>query len=258
MYQPKISVVIPSFNKVRYISKTLDSILAQSYKNFEVIIQDGGSSDGTVEIIKKYANKYPKVISWESKKDKGQLDAINKGLKKATGDIVTYINADDVYAKGSFGKVSGAYHQSPNALWFAGRGIVINKDGHEIAKLITLYKNFALSLNSRYYLLITNYLMQPSVFLTRDIYKKYGPFTGTRDFITEYDMWLKLAKEKMPFVINKVISKFRIESETKTKRMFIPLLAQDNKIVRKYTKNKIILFLHNLHNVSRIIVEKFV
>jgi glycosyltransferase involved in cell wall biosynthesis len=256
MEPPKISVVIPSYNKAVFIEKTLESIFIQEYKNLEVIIQDGGSTDRTVEIIKRFSKKYP--IIWESKKDKGQLDAVNIGLKRATGDILTFINADDCYVSGAFTSISNAYTKNYAALWFAGRGIVIDKNGKEIAKSVTLYKNLLLSLNSRFHLLATNYLMQPSVFFTRPAYKKYGPFTGTSDFITEYDFWLKLGKISMPVVINKNISKFRIESGTKTKTMSKKLLLQDWKIVNKYTKNPILLALHKLNNLGRILVEKFV
>jgi glycosyltransferase involved in cell wall biosynthesis len=102
---PKISIVIPSFNKKKFIGATLESIFSQNYPNFEVIIQDGASTDGTLEITEKFAKKYPQVVNWESKKDKGQTDAINKGLKKAKGEILTYINADDIYIKGALKKV---------------------------------------------------------------------------------------------------------------------------------------------------------
>ena len=110
---PKISIVIPSFNKARVIGQTLESIVGQGYPDYEVIIQDGGSTDGTLDIIKKFAKKCPREIKWESGKDKGQLDAINKGLSKASGEILTYINADDVYEPGALDTVAKAYERVP-------------------------------------------------------------------------------------------------------------------------------------------------
>ena len=109
---PKISIVIPSYNKVKYIQETLESVIFQKYPNLEVIIQDGGSTDGTLEIIKKYAKKYPKIISWVSIKDKGQVDAINRGLRKAKGNIVTYLNADDLYEKGALFEIAQSFLKS--------------------------------------------------------------------------------------------------------------------------------------------------
>lgn len=258
MISPKISVVIPSFNKAKYIGQTLDSILNQKYAMLEVIIQDGGSKDGTLETIKKYAKKYPKYIKWESKKDNGQLDAINKGLRKAVGDILTFINADDLYAKNTFKEISHAYMQNPEALWFAGRGSVIDSKGHGIAKPVTWYKNILLTYNLYPLLLITNYLMQPSVFFTKYAYKKFGPFTGTKDFVTEYDLWLKFAGKQMPEIINKNLSEFRIEDSTKTKLMSKKLLREDEKIVKKYSKNPVILILHSFNNLGRVLIEHFV
>lgn len=253
---PKISVVIPSYNKVRYIRQTLKSIFDQGYPDLEVIIQDGGSTDGTVEIIKEFAKKYP--VRWVSKRDNGQLDAVNKGLSKATGKILTFINADDCYNSHTFESVAKCFLSHPNKSWFAGRGIVINSGGNEIAKAVTSYKNLLLSLNSYQLLLSTNYLMQPSVFFTREAFKKFGPFTGTHDFITEYGFWLEIGKHSMPVTIKKVITKFRIEPTTKTKTMFKSLLKEDWKIVNKYTSNPLILLLHILNNFGRVIVGRFV
>jgi glycosyltransferase involved in cell wall biosynthesis len=253
---PKISVVIPSFNKIKYIGSTLDSIFEQKYPNLEVIIQDGGSTDGTVEIIKRFSKRYS--MFWESKEDNGQLDAVNKGLNKAKGDILTFINADDTYEPGAFAAISESYRVNSNSLWFSGRGIVVNEDNIEIARIVTWYKNLLLNISSFPLLLSTNYLMQPSVFFTRKAYEKYGPFTGTSDFITEYDLWLRFGNIKMPVVVNKLVARFRIEPSTKTKRMFNILLAEDWRIVNKYTKNPIILTLHRFNNLGRMLVGRFV
>jgi glycosyltransferase involved in cell wall biosynthesis len=258
MNSPLLSIVIPSYNKVKYIEKTLKSIVDQSYTNYEVIVQDGGSTDGTVEVIKKYAKKYPKHISFVSKKDSGQLDAINKGLKKSKGDMVAFINADDVYTKGTFESVAGHFGENPNAFWFIGKAIVVDEKDREIAKFVTWYKNVLL-FNFKYSLLLTtNFIMQPSVFLTKRAIKKYGLFTGIKLFVMEYDMWLKIGKHNMPVVINKVLSKFRLEKDTKTSVNSIRLLAEDEKIVKKYTKNGLIIFLHSLNNFARKVILYFV
>lgn len=258
MNSPKISIVIPSYNKARFIGQTLNSIVDQKYPNLEIIIQDGGSNDGTLEVIKKYTRRYPSVIKFESKKDKGQLDAINEGMEKATGEILAYINADDIYAQRAFSEVARLYSSNPKAYWFAGRGKVINSNGHEIAKAVTWYKNLCLFLNHKSLILILNYFMQPSVFITRKAWNKFGPFTGTSDFVTEYDMWLKIAKCRMPVVSDKYFSSFRIEPSTITQRNTNKLLSEDEKIIIKYTSNALILFLHKLHNFGRKFVGRIV
>jgi len=248
---PKISIVIPSFNKKQFIKKTIGSIISQNYPNLEVIIQDGASTDGTLEIIKENAQKYPKIIKFESKKDKGQWDAINKGFDKATGEILAFINADDFYEKDAFFEVAKTYQKNPDCLWVAGRGKVVNSAGKEVAKLVTFYKNLLLFLNSRTMLLIVNYLIQPSVFITRKAWQKFGPFIGTDHFVMEYDLWLKISKEKMPLLINKNLSSFRMSGENASSTSFEKLLTKDEDIVQKYTKNPLILFLHKLNNWGR-------
>lgn len=253
---PLISIVIPSYNKFRYIEQTLKSIFSQKYSRFEVIIQDGGSNDGTIEVIKKYVRKYPKLIKFESRQDNGQLDALNKGIKKAKGDIITFINADDEYDKQAFESIVGHFIENPNSLWFAGKGTVINEKGEEIAKLTSFYKNFLLLLNRLNILLSVNYLIQPSVFITKKAIKKYGIFTGTDFSVMEYDMWLKIGRDEMPVIVNKNISKFRIDKNTKTSKGFNKILMEDEKIVARYTKNKLVLIIHKFHNWLRTLYAK--
>ncbi|MBP9759476.1 glycosyltransferase [Candidatus Dojkabacteria bacterium] len=257
MKSPLISIVIPSYNKVKYIEKTLQSIVSQKNANFEVIIQDGGSTDGTLNVIKKYAKKYPSLIRYESKKDGGQLDAINKGLLKAKGDIVTFINADDVYEDDAFESVVGHYIENPDALWFAGKCKIVNDKDQEIAKFWTICKNTLLRLNSHFLLLLTsNYMSQPSIFLTKKAYQKYGPFSGNKKFVYEYDTWLTLGKVVMPVVINKYLSKFRISEDNISSVVYNDLFDMDIKVVKKHSKNKIFIIVHMLNNYLRVIIRK--
>lgn len=257
MIPPKISIVIPSYNKARFIEKTLDSIVNQDYKHIEVIIQDGGSLDGTLGIIKKFARKYPEIFRYESKKDKGQLDAINRGLSKATGEILTFINADDIYETGALNSVASAYEENPDGLWFAGKGKVIDSNGREITKAVTCYKNLLLSFNLYFLLLILNYLMQPSVFFTKQAYKKYGPFTGTGNFVMEYNLWLTLGEVSMPVIIDKCLSHFRLSGEGISSTLFKDTLREDFRTIKKYTGNPLILVLHKLNNWGRVCLINF-
>ena len=258
MQYPKISVVIPSYNKTKYISGTLESIVRQKYPDIEVIIQDPGSTDASLEIIKKFTHIYPKIFKLYTEKDRGQLDAINKGFKKAKGEILTYINADDVYEKDALKYVSEAYNNHPKPLWFAGRGRVIDEKGNEIAKLITAYKNLLLHLNSYILLLITNYIMQPSVFLTRSAYIKFGGFTGTRRFVMEYEMWLRLGRKEMPVVIPQTLSSFRLPQGSISRTDFEETLGEDYAIVLRFTRNFLILALHRLHSLGRRLIVKII
>jgi GT2 family glycosyltransferase len=253
---PLVSVVIPCFNSEKYIAQTIESVIAQNYSPIEVIIQDGGSKDGTVDIIKDYACKHS-FIKWESQKDKGQCDAINKGMEMANGDILTYINSDDLYENEAFEKVVRVYSQKPDLLWVAGQGRVIDEKQKEIVGLVTRLKNILLKINKYELLLVVNYLMQPAVFLTKEAYRKYGPFDGD-SFVMEYDLWLRLGKVRMPHVLSAKLASFRLSAGNITSTRTAKLLKFDFEIVRKHTKNNLLLFFHYLGNMGRLVVLKFV
>lgn len=253
---PKISIVIPSYNKAKYIRETLSSIFSQNYPNLEVIVQDGGSTDGTVDIIKEFAKEYPRNFKWVSKKDRGQIDAINKGLKKASGDIVAYINADDIYESGALLAVGEYIRKNPDTLWLAGKGKVINAEGREISKCVTKYKNFLLKLSKYTYLLIVNYLFQPSVYLSKKAYRKNGPFRGVNSVVMEYDLWLKLGREKMPDIIDEYLSNFRLSVDSISATQYKNVLKKDYNIAKKHTNNLLVLLLHSLNNFGRVALIK--
>ena len=254
---PKISIVIPSYNKASYIEATLRSIINQGYPNLEVIIQDGGSVDGTVEIIKRYAKKYPEIFRWSSKKDKGQLDAINKGLEQSSGEILTYVNADDVYKDGSLLEIGRYFQKNTSTLWMTGYGDIIDKDGKIISRFVTSYKNTLLDINKFFLLIIVNFITQPSTFLSRKAYLQFGPFTGTRNYVMEYNLWLKIGKSKMPYIIKKTLSSFRLTTGNISSTSARELLKVDNEITKKYTSNGLLFALHKLHNLGRIFMLKF-
>lgn len=249
---PKISVTIPSYNKADYIFQTLESIINQDYPNLEVIIQDGGSTDKSVGIIKKFAGQYPGIIQWTSGKDGGQVEAINAGLKKSTGEILTYINADDVLSKDALKMVGQVYLQDPEVLWITGYGNIIDGQGKVTSSFVTKYKNILLDINNYQMLLAVNSITQPATFITREAYQKYGPFTGTKRYVMEYELWLKLGRVKMPKVIKKNLASFRLTMDNISATSFKELLSLDYQIAKAHSKNFIILAFHLLNNWGRI------
>lgn len=253
---PQISIVIPVLNMEKTIGRTIGSVAKQKYPDFELIIQDGGSKDKTVDIIKKYARKYPRIISWKSEKDRGQFEALERGFRKAKGEILSFINGDDYYQKDTLQKVGKAFWENKKTMWVAGRGIVVDEKGHEIAHWVTLYKNILLRLNNYKLLLLVNYMMQPSVFFTRKAYKKYGPITGDKIHIREFDLWYKLGKIKMPVVINECLSNYSVFPGVGSALYYDTIRRDDYKITKKYTKNWFILTLRYFHNWARVIVYK--
>src|SRR5688572_17237201 len=165
MNLPKISIVTPSFNQGQYIEETILSIVNQNYPNLEYIIIDGGSTDNTVEIIKKYEKH---LAYWVSEKDKGQSEAINKGFRKATGDIVCWINSDDFFMPGSLLKVGERFAKDNSLDLLNGHCLLIDEHSN------ILSNHFILKQKKWYAERGIYYVSQPSMFWKRKILDEVG------------------------------------------------------------------------------------
>lgn len=204
---PKISIITPSFNQGEFIEDTITSILSQGYPNLEYIVCDGGSTDGTKQTIEKYQDQ---ITWWCSEKDKGQTDAINKGMKKATGDIVGWINSDDVLFPGSLFKIAEFFIMHPETDFLNGSAADLDKEGHFI--------KFTQPIMSKYFMERGCYtICQQGMFWKRDIFDKIGflneNFHAKMDvewLIRVYEAGLNVKLLKLP------IGGIRVYGETKT------------------------------------------
>jgi glycosyltransferase involved in cell wall biosynthesis len=248
---PRISVVIPSYNKAAYLGATLESIAAQDYPSLEIIIQDGGSTDGSVDIIRRFADAHPGTVRWVSAPDGGQLDAINQGLAKATGDIVAEIDSDDLYRPGAFRRVADFFRAHPDRLWAVGKGGIIDNAGRPAMGPVTAYKNLLLGFNRRFLLYMVNYVVQPAVFFRREAFERFGLFTGNASFVMEYELWLRLARAQMPGVIPAYLADYRLTLGTISSTQADRLLDEDLEVLRGFTRNPALLGLHRFHNALR-------
>lgn len=244
---PKISIVMPCFNAVDYIERSIRSVIEQDFENIELFIKDGGSNDGTLEIIRHYAKNYPHLIRWISEKDKGQADAINKGMKKVDGDILTHLNADDVYKKGALRKVAEYFMKNPKVMWAYGKADIIDANDREIRRWITIYKNFWLKNYSYNTLLVLNYISQMACFWRKEAAKEVGEFDINEHFVIDYNYWLRLGKKYKAGVINEYLSSFRITHSNKSSVGFVKQFRDEFNVAKRFTNNNLILFLHLLH-----------
>jgi len=248
---PMISVVMPSFNQGQFIREALDSILAQKYPNLEVIVMDGQSTDATVEILKSYGDK----INWVSEKDKSQSDAINKGLRKARGEIIAWLNSDDVYFENTFLTIGRYFAEHPDVTWLYGRAVILDRDSEEIRGWVTRYKNFFLERYSYDGLIAQNTISQMAVFFRRKIVDEIGYIDESLQFAMDYDYWLRIGRKYRPSYIPQYFGKFRLHNASKTISDSKLSFDSDFSTARKYAGKKWhLVFLHKIFHLCIIVL----
>jgi len=248
----KISVIIPVFNQVKYIGQAIDSVIKQKGCEFECIVVDGGSTDGTVDILKKYSKK----IYWKSEKDNGLSNAVNKGLKKATGDIITFIGSDDYYASDDvFLKVEKLFKNNPDWNCLNGNYNIVDPEGRKIQSYVIWYKQFLRNLPFQSLLIgITNFIIQPSTFWRKQLMEKVGFLDENLKYCMDYDYWLRIIKKNKIAITNDRLVNYRIHPGSNRGSSYKKLFLEDELVIRKYFKNSFILFLHKIHNYLTIFV----
>ena len=180
---PKVSIVTPSFNKGTYIEETILSIRNQTYKNIEHIVIDGGSTDETISILKRYNQD----LKWVSEPDSGQSDAINKGWRQAKGDIIAYLNADDTYLPGALEAVVNFFEKNPEIYMLYGDGITTDEHGNDQRPF------HSGEFNVKDLVFCQDNIFQPSVFLRKEIFDKIGDVDVKLHLAMDFDYWLRIA-----------------------------------------------------------------
>jgi glycosyltransferase involved in cell wall biosynthesis len=206
MAKLKLSVITPSYNQGQFIEETIQSVLNQEYENLEYFIIDGGSTDNTLEIIKKYENK---LTYWASEKDNGQTHAINKGFKMATGDIISWLNSDDVYCEKTLSAVSEYFENHPECQWLAGNLLYMEANGHAY---IRKYPNSSKWLEKNAMFSI----YQPNVFLRKSILSTIGYPREDFHMTMDYEWYCRIAQKYPVHIFNVDLAKFRFHSQCKS------------------------------------------
>ena len=199
----KISIITPSFNQGDYIQDTIESVLDQNYENWEHIIVDGGSTDQTISILKKYPH-----LKWVSEKDNGSVHALNKGVKMSTGDIIGWLNSDDYYEKNIFQDVVNAFDNMKNN-FVCGNQNFCSKDKKVLLtdKTIKIDKEYIVKKNP--YVIRT-----PSAFYSKYILEKVNFFNESYKIVFDYDMFVKILSIDHITLVDKVFANYRFHEKT--------------------------------------------
>lgn len=218
----KFSIVTPSYNQVQFIQRALDSVLMQQSIELEYFVFDGGSQDGSVQIIKQYNDS---LTYWESKPDKGQCAAINKGFMRSTGDILAYLNSDDIYTPDALSYIATIFEKHPEV-------DVIYGDCGYIDENDVLFRIKQAPCFSKKILFKKDFIFQPSVFFRRHVYQLIGPMDERYHYCMDYEYWLRMAKnDAIFFHAPRVLSHMRFHNEAKSVAA-IPKALNEEKMMK--------------------------
>jgi glycosyltransferase involved in cell wall biosynthesis len=254
----KFTIITPSYNQARFLSQTIESVINQE-GDFEIeyIVMDGGSTDNTVQILKNYKKKLKNdkniKFYWQSKKDKGQADAINQGLKSATGDIVAYINSDDYYLPGAFEKVRKYFSDHPDKKWAVGNCDVTQNN----LKWTFWLKHLWPIQYFKDALYVFNTVNQPAVFMKKQLIDIVGYFDTGYKFAFDYDYWLRCINKSLPGRIYSNLACFRIHENSKGNIGFAEQFREDAEVLGRYKFNPAIRLVHRLGHMTVNSVYKY-
>ena len=249
---PKITVVTPNYNQANFIEQTIQSVLNQNYPNLEYIIIDGASTDGSVEIIKKYEKR---LAYWKSEPDKGMYYAINKGFSKATGDIMCWINSDDILWKNSLFNVARIFSSNPAIKWLQGFPSVINEEGVIINQRKPIYSKYFFYCYSHENSFA--FIQQESTFWSRELWKESGSELDTSYSIAaDFDLWMRFFNYDKMYCTNIQLGAFRKREGQKSSNVDLYLTEAKKSISKNFIELslltklvvKFVMFLKKIRN----------
>ncbi len=202
---PRISLVTPVYNSAKYIEQTIQSVLAQNYPNLEYFIVDGGSTDGTLDIIRRYESQ---LSAWLSEPDKGMYDALNKGFARTTGEIMGWISATDQLHTGGLAVVGSVFRDLPEVEWITGRPTGFNEEG-----MTTLVLEIPHWSRSRFLAGANRYIQQESTFWRRSLWEKAGSrLDCSQRVVGDFDLWLRFFRHAELHPVDALIGGYRVHA----------------------------------------------
>ena len=202
---PRVSVVTPSLNMARFLGETVESVLGQDYPHLDYLVMDGGSTDGTVELLASYGDR----LRFVSEPDEGQAHAVNRGFRATDGDVFAFLNADDTYRRGAVSRAVQGFLDHPGASVVYGDGMHVDEDGHEIGPYPTL--DFDPAILAR-----RCFICQPAAFMARSAVERVGLLDASLRVALDYDLWIRLAKLHRFARVEGVLATSRMHARNKT------------------------------------------
>ena len=261
----KFSVVTITYNSERYLEEAINSVVSQGYQDLEYIIVDGGSTDGSLSVIRKFAATDSR-IRWISEPDMGISDAMNKGIKLSTGDVIAHLHSDDAYLPGTLRRVAEIFQANPPVKWVTGLLRVIDGSGAAIYDTTLKASYSFMSLIAR------NLVGHPATFIRKEIFDEVGGFDTNLRYAMDYDLWLRIASRYEPLAINQVFAKFRSHQDSLSSRELLNAIDEEFSIKKAYRKkagfltllraylilqkNKLAIHL-GLHNILKTFKQRF-
>lgn len=228
----RISIITPSLNQAAFLPRTLASIHAQQGPfELEHRVIDAGSTDGTLEVLR--AIDDPR-FSFISEPDDGQSDAINKGFAQTDGDIVAWLNSDDVYEPGALAAVAKAFESHPGAAWVTGPCTIIDQHDQPVRPGVKRYKDRRLRRYSYKALLRENFISQPATFWRRAALQRVGPLDTALNWAMDYDLWLRLGRLSDPVILDEPLARFRLHAAGKTGDFSRRQYDEDLAVAKRY------------------------
>ncbi|GEJ56373.1 glycosyltransferase family 2 protein [Anaeromyxobacter diazotrophicus] len=226
----RISVVTPSFNQAAFLPRTLQSVLGQQGEfELDYRVQDGGSRDGSVELLERHAGR----LRFKTEPDHGQADAVNRALREADGDVVGWVNSDDLLLPGALDRVAKAFRERPGTQWVHGRCEIIDAEDRPIRRWLSAYKDRRCRRYSYRKLLLENFVSQMTVFWRRDALDA-GPLDEALHYALDYDLWLRLGKRSAPVFIDAPQAAFRWYDTSKSGARFDVQFEEDLRVFERH------------------------
>lgn len=237
----KFSIITITYNSEKYLREAIQSVLSQVYPDLEYIIVDGGSTDGTLDIVREYA-AVDSRIRWVSGPDRGIADAMNKGVALATGDVIVHLHSDDYYPHPEVIAVAEAgFVRRPDSMWLTGGAYLVDASGNMLQEIHV--RNY-----SYLKLVRSNCIIHPATFIRRSAFNLVGGFDISLKYAMDYDLWLRLGKLEDPLAVDRPMACFRVHqgglSSSESKKAFVEELA-----IRKnyFAGRPIRFFFHQLY-----------